>query len=145
VWACPGERLPGRRLIAGVTFTNPAESPVYPFYRLWIEDRQVRELHWGLVVLGQNGILLFQTNPGKAGLNHSHIFTWYEVGEHDGSAFLVMERLAGETFGERLEKGASPLAQVLAVATQITNALTAANRQGVIHCDLNLPSLQEHS
>ncbi len=71
-----------------------------------------------------------------AGLNHPHICTLYDVGEHDGSTFLVMEHLSGDTLAQCLEKGPLPLAQALTVATEIADALAAAHRQGVIHRDL---------
>src|SRR4030095_16159480 len=38
-------------------------------------------------------------------LTHPHICTLYDVGDHDGTAFLVMEFLEGETLAERLAKG----------------------------------------
>src|SRR5512136_2852616 len=71
-----------------------------------------------------------------AGLNHPHICTLHDVGEHEGSTFLVMEHLTGETLAQRLEKGPLPLEQALSVATEIADALSAAHRQGVIHRDL---------
>ncbi len=71
-----------------------------------------------------------------AGLNHPHICTLHDVGEHDGTTYLVMEHLAGETLAERLQKGPLPLEQALTVATEIADALSAAHRQGVIHRDL---------
>src|SRR5512139_4109595 len=70
-----------------------------------------------------------------AGLNHPHICTLHDVGEYEGSTFLVMEHLTGETLAQRLEKGPLPLEQALTVATEIADALTAAHRQGVIHRD----------
>jgi eukaryotic-like serine/threonine-protein kinase len=71
-----------------------------------------------------------------AGLNHPHICTLFDVGDHEGSTFLVMEHLTGETLAQRLEKGPLPLEQALTVATEIADALSAAHRQGVIHRDL---------
>jgi serine/threonine protein kinase len=50
--------------------------------------------------------------------------------------FLVMEYLEGQTLADRLKKGPLPLDQVLQLATQITSALDAAHRHGVIHRDL---------
>src|SRR5512139_1560466 len=71
-----------------------------------------------------------------AGLNHPHICTLHDVGETDGTTYLVMEHLAGETLAQRLEKGQLPLERALTVATEIADALSAAHRQGVIHRDL---------
>ena len=71
-----------------------------------------------------------------AALNHPHICTLHDVGDHDGSMFLVMELVAGETLAARLHKGPLPLEQAIAAATEIADALAAAHRQGVIHRDL---------
>jgi len=71
-----------------------------------------------------------------AGLSHPHICTLYDVGDHEGSMFLVMEYLDGETLAARLVKGPLPLQQALAIAAEIADALSAAHRQGVVHRDL---------
>jgi len=71
-----------------------------------------------------------------AGLSHAHICALYDVGTHDGSLFLVMEHLDGETLAARLRRGPLPLPQALAIAAEIAEALSAAHRQGVIHRDL---------
>src|ERR1700683_5483402 len=71
-----------------------------------------------------------------ASLNHPHICTLYDIGHQDGTDFLVMEYLEGETLAQRLVKGALPLEQVLKYAIEIANALDKAHRKGVTHRDL---------
>src|SRR6202158_5581200 len=71
-----------------------------------------------------------------ASLNHPHICTLYDVGHQDGTDYLVMEYLEGETLAQRLIKGPLPLAQVLQYAIEIADALDKAHRKGVTHRDL---------
>ena len=75
-------------------------------------------------------------------LNHPHICVLHDVGRapgeagSDGTDYLVMELLEGETLAHRLEKGALPVAEVLSLGTQIADALDRAHRAGVVHRDL---------
>jgi Tol biopolymer transport system component len=69
-------------------------------------------------------------------LNHPHICTLHDIGHQDGVDYLVMELLEGETLAHRLEKGPLPVAEVLALGTQIADALDRAHRAGVVHRDL---------
>lgn len=69
-------------------------------------------------------------------LNHPHICTLHDVGQHEGADYLVMELVEGETLADRLKKGALPLDQTLRSAIEIADALDKAHRQGVIHRDL---------
>jgi Tol biopolymer transport system component len=69
-------------------------------------------------------------------LNHPHICTLHDIGEQDGTDFLVMEYLEGETLDGRLKKGALPLDQALSFSIEISDALDKAHRQGVVHRDL---------
>ena len=69
-------------------------------------------------------------------LQHANICTLYDIGTQDGTNFLVMEYLEGQTLAERLGKGALPLDQVLKIGTEIAHALEKAHLQGIIHRDL---------
>ncbi|MGA9494671.1 MAG: protein kinase [Terriglobales bacterium] len=69
-------------------------------------------------------------------LQHSNICTLYDIGSQDGTDFLVMEYLEGQTLADRLVKGALPLDQVLKIGAEIAQALEQAHQQGVIHRDL---------
>jgi len=69
-------------------------------------------------------------------LSHPHICTLHDVGDHDGTSYLVMELLEGQTLASRLEKGPLPLELVLQFGAEIASALNAAHRKGVIHRDL---------
>jgi Tol biopolymer transport system component len=69
-------------------------------------------------------------------LNHPHICTLHDVGHHEGTDYLVMELLEGETLARRLEKGPLPVAEVLSLGGQIADALARAHRAGVVHRDL---------
>ena len=69
-------------------------------------------------------------------LNHPHICTLHDVGEHEGWAFLVMEHLAGETLAGRLAKGPLEVDEAVEICRQIAEGLEAAHEQGIIHRDL---------
>ncbi len=69
-------------------------------------------------------------------LSHPNICHLYDVGQQDGTSYLVMEYLEGETLSDRLLRGALPLEQVLKYGAQIADALHKAHRSGVVHRDL---------
>src|ERR1700736_2328377 len=69
-------------------------------------------------------------------LNHHNICTLYDVGHQDGTDFLVMEYLEGETLANRLAKGPLTPDQVLKYGIEICEGLEKAHKTGVIHRDL---------
>ena len=69
-------------------------------------------------------------------LSHPHICALYDVGQHEGRDYLVMERLEGQTLADRLQAGALPMRQALDLAGQMADALVAAHRRGIVHRDL---------
>src|SRR5215471_19369872 len=78
------------------------------------------------------------TREGRAisQIDHPNICSLYDVGEHDGTAYLVMQYLEGETLAARLAKGALPIGQALTIAIEIALALDRAHRAGIVHRDL---------
>jgi serine/threonine protein kinase/Tol biopolymer transport system component len=71
-----------------------------------------------------------------SGQNHPNVCQLYDVGEQDGTRFLVMEFTEGETLAERLKRGPLPLDQVLIIGAEIADGLEHAHRAGVAHRDL---------
>src|SRR3954465_12675407 len=69
-------------------------------------------------------------------LAHTNICTLFDVGDHEGTAFLVMELLDGESLEARIAKGPLPVDQAMRIAVDIASALDAAHRAGIIHRDL---------
>jgi eukaryotic-like serine/threonine-protein kinase len=64
-------------------------------------------------------------------LNHPNICTLYDVGQHDGSGYLVMEYVEGQPVA-----GPLPIAEAIEYGVQICDALHAAHRKGIVHRDL---------
>jgi serine/threonine protein kinase len=71
-------------------------------------------------------------------LSHPHICALYDIGQLDanGSDYLVMEYLEGETLAKRLERGPLPIRELLKVSVEVADALDKAHRQGLVHRDL---------
>jgi eukaryotic-like serine/threonine-protein kinase len=69
-------------------------------------------------------------------LQHPHICTLFDVGRQDGTSYLVLQYLEGETLQAHLMKGALPLDQAILYAIQLADALSSAHRAGIVHRDL---------
>jgi len=69
-------------------------------------------------------------------LNHPNICSLFDVGSQNGTDFLVMECIEGESLAERLAKGPLPTEQVSKIGTEIADALDKAHHSGVVHRDL---------
>ena len=69
-------------------------------------------------------------------LNHPNLLTLYDVGEHDGTPFLVTELLDGESLRARLSKGSLALRAAIQIARDVARGLAAAHDAGVVHRDV---------
>ncbi len=69
-------------------------------------------------------------------LNHPNICVLYDIGKQNGTDYMVLEFLEGETLAAHIAKGPMPLGQALKYATQIADALDRAHRSGVSHRDV---------
>jgi serine/threonine-protein kinase len=71
------------------------------------------------------------------GLSHANIVTVFDVGQHEGLPFLVMERLQGQSLEEYLDGGGKlSIREVLSIGIQLAGALDYAHDRGVIHRDV---------
>ena len=86
------------------------------------------------------------TDPGRrqrferearaiSALQHPNICTLHDIGHQDGTDYLVMEYLEGETLALRLVR-VLPLEQMLRFGIDVADALDAAHRRGIAHRDL---------
>ncbi|MCI0563746.1 MAG: serine/threonine protein kinase, partial [Nitrososphaera sp.] len=74
-------------------------------------------------------------------LNSPNIAHIYDIGEHEGSKFIIMEYVEGESLSRRLKQGPLPLREAIDIAIQIAGALNEAHSQGIVHRDIKPSNL----
>ncbi len=74
-------------------------------------------------------------------LNHPNIVTIYELGHVNGTRYISMELVTGETVRELLTSGPIPFRKAVAIATQVADALAKAHAIGIVHRDLKPENL----
>src|SRR5271170_5404043 len=71
-----------------------------------------------------------------AALNHPNILAIHDIGEQNGSPFLVSELLDGESLRVALDRGVLPQRKTIEYGVQIAHGLAAAHEKGIVHRDL---------
>src|SRR5215471_16117888 len=71
-----------------------------------------------------------------ASLNHPNIAGIYDLQEAEGSRFLVLELVDGETLADRIQRGPLPVEEALRITKSICEAVEAAHEKGIVHRDL---------
>jgi predicted ATPase len=74
-------------------------------------------------------------------LSHPNICTLHDIGQQDGSFFLVLEFVEGKTLRQLLAYGILPIGKLISIAVQIADGLAQAHEAGIIHRDLKPENL----
>jgi serine/threonine protein kinase len=69
-------------------------------------------------------------------LNHPNILSIYDVGNENGTQYIVSELVDGESLRKTIQKGPVPIKKLLDISVQIADGLTAAHQLGIVHRDL---------
>ena len=69
-------------------------------------------------------------------LDHPHICAVYDIGEHEGQPFIVMQYLEGQTLKHRIAAKPFKLDEILDLGVQLADALEAAHAKGFVHRDI---------
>jgi serine/threonine-protein kinase len=111
---------------------------------IWAADDEVLSRRVAIKVLAEQFaeqprfVARFQREARTAALlsGHPHVVTIYDVGEHAGRPFIVMEHLGGGTLAERMAVARPSRAVVLEWLRQAASALDFAHEKGVVHRDV---------
>ena len=79
---------------------------------------------------------LLREARAASALDHPHIATIYQVGDHAGQPFIAMAHYDGETLEAHLARGQMAMVEVARIVAEMADALAAAHAAGIVHRDL---------
>jgi eukaryotic-like serine/threonine-protein kinase len=82
-----------------------------------------------------------QESRAAAALNHPNILSIFDIGDDQGTPYVVSELLEGETVRDRLRNGPLSTRKAIDYAQQIAKGLAAAHEKGIVHRDLKPENL----
>ena len=71
-----------------------------------------------------------------AALDHPNVVAIFDVGEHEGASYIVMELVSGHTLRSVIPALEVPLRTRITWLTDVARALAAAHRRGLVHRDI---------
>jgi serine/threonine protein kinase len=96
----------------------------------------VKLLHPMLIAAPDNRQRFETEARAAAALNHPHIVSVHDSGEHAGTPYIVMERLSAQTLADVIARGPLPQPQVRSILDDVLSALSAAHARGILHRDI---------
>jgi serine/threonine protein kinase/Tfp pilus assembly protein PilF len=79
--------------------------------------------------------LLTEARAASA-LRSSNIAAIYDIGQHDGADYLVMEYVEGDVLSSRISRGPLPVRDSVEITLQVADALGEAHDRGIVHRDI---------
>jgi hypothetical protein len=108
-----------------------------------VSDSQLhRKVALKRLFVGAAGATILHEARAAGRISHANVAAIYDVFEHDGEVFLVMEYAAGESLASYIRRARLPLFRVLAIGRDLASALTAAHANGILHGDLKPGNIQ---
>jgi serine/threonine protein kinase len=82
-----------------------------------------------------------QEARAASAIHHPNLLTVFDVGSHEGTAYLVTELLSGESLRDLMSRGPLTTKKACEIATQASKGLAAAHEKGIVHRDLKPENL----
>ena len=108
-------------------------------------DVALKFLPHHLVTAADEQARFLQEARAASALNHPNVCTIYDIAEHGGEQFIVMEYVDGKTLRERAAEGRMHTSDCVGYAIQIGEALQEAHSKGIVHRDVKTDNIMVNS